>query len=874
MNATPAREAGIATPWQRLDAAERGRLAALPRSLLILLENILAHEADPAPWLASFDDWLTHGALDGAEIPFRPSRILLQDTAGVAVLADLAALRDHHVAHGGAPGGVDAAIPIDLVIDHSVRVDHSGTSEALACNLALEYARNAERYSFFKWAQRSFPRLRVVPPGHGICHQINLEQLSEVASPLPHQPAWTAAQTVIGTDSHTTMVNALGILGWGVGGIEAEMAALGHPLPVPLPRVCLVRLTGHPRPGVMATDIALHVTARLRAAGVVDQIVEFAGDALDHLALADRAAISNMCPEYGATAALFPVDDQTLDYLAANGRQPEAIARYRTYALATGLWRDAGPERRYSRTIDIALDDLAPVMAGPSRPQQLRALPDVPASLRESFPDMGPPPAPGTCGDGAIAIAAITSCTNTANPHLMIAAGLLARKARARGLAVPPWVKTSLAPGSRRIAHMLRLCGLQDDLDALGFHLVGFGCTTCVGNSGDLKAEIASGPEDAPSLLTALLSGNRNFENRIHPDVRANYLASPPLVVAGALAGSLCIDLSAAPLGTDRNGVPVMLADIWPEAEEIAAMVAVAERALRTETPEPPEDTAWDALPAPQAPCFPWDADSAFIQPPPFFGADQAGARGDIIDARALLWLGDNVTTDHISPISRIRPDSPAGLHLRARGVPTERLGGYGDRRANHHVMIRGTFDNQRLDNRLAGATGNLALGPDGQRTSVFDAATAFATRGIPLVVIAGENYGTGSARDWAAKGTALLGIRAILARSFERIHRNNLIAMGVLPVLLPADASLPAPDPALRIDILGTDCLTPARPIVTLRFMAADGSLISQHEAQVDARARSQIALLTAGGLFARLRAQYGTAVPLGGWEQGGVRA
>jgi len=854
MNEQPGAEARIVTPWSRLEAADRARLSALPRSLVILLENILTHEPDLTQWLALFDRWLVDGALEGAEIPFRPSRILLQDTAGVAALADLAALRDHHVAKGGAPEGVDAAIPIDLVIDHSVRVDHSGTPDALARNLALEYARNEERYSFFKWAEHSFARLNVIPPGQGICHQINLEQLSEIATALPCHPAWTGAQTVIGTDSHTTMVNALGILGWGVGGIEAEMAALGQPLAIPLPRICLVRLTGRRQPGVMATDIALHVTARLRSAGVVDQIVEFAGDALDHLTLADRAAISNMCPEYGATAALFPVDEQTLDYLAVNGRTPDALARYRAYARETGLWRGIGLERRYSRTIDIALGELEPVMAGPSRPQQLRTLSQVPASLREAFPDAHLTSAPGECGEGPIAIAAITSCTNTANPHLMIAAGLVARKARARGLVVPPWVKTSLAPGSQRIARLLRLSGLQDDLDALGFHLVGFGCTTCVGNSGDLKPEIAAGSNEGPSLLTALLSGNRNFENRIHPDVRANYLASPPLVVAGALAGSLGIDLSAQPIGTDREGAPVMLADIWPEPSEIAAVMDATASAMRTEAPEPAQDEAWAALPFAKTACFPWNAGSTFVQPPPFFSASPTRPQEDIIDARPLLWLGDNVTTDHISPISRIRADSPAGQYLRQLGVPAERLGGYGDRRANHHVMIRGTFDNQRLDNQLASATGNLALAPDGQRQSVFDASSAFAASGIPMVVIAGENYGTGSARDWAAKGTALLGIRAVIARSFERIHRNNLIAMGVLPIVLPPGASLPPPNPRLRISILGVDHISPERCTVALRFTAPDGTQLAQFDAQVDARSPSQIMLLNTGGLFARL--------------------
>lgn len=849
-------DAGPETPWSRLGGESRARLARLPRALAILLENILAHEPDIAPYVRLFDAWLD-GDETPAEIPFRPSRILLQDTAGVAVLADLAALRDHHVAAGGTPEGVDAAIPIDLVIDHSVRVDHSGTPDALARNLALDYERNAERYSFFKWAERSFPRLSVVPPGHGICHQINLEQLAEIAATLPGRPDWIGAQTVIGTDSHTTMVNALGILGWGVGGIEAEMAALGHALPVELPRVCAVRLTGKTHEGVTATDIALHVTTRLRQAGVVDQIVEFGGEALGTLSLPDRAAIANMCPEYGATAALMPIDEITLAYLATMGRNAEAVARYRTYAKATGLWHDAYPERRYSRSIEIVLDELEPVLAGPHRPQQLHGLSDVPRSLREAFPGIATPVDRETCGDGAVAIAAITSCTNTANPHLMIAAGLLARNAVARGLSVPPWVKTSLAPGSRHIAEMLRLSGLQPSLDALGFHVVGFGCTTCVGNSGDLKPPARAARDPAP-LLTALLSGNRNFENRIHPDIRANYLASPPLVVAGALAGNLLIDLASEPLGHDTRGSPVTLRDIWPDAREIAASVEQASAAMRNAAASPANDDAWQALPFNEAPCFAWKADSTFIQRPPFFEGSEAPVRGDILDARPLLCLGDDVTTDHISPIGRIAPASPAGAYLQAQGALPARLGSYGDRRANHHVMLRGTFDNARLQNALAETTGNWTVDPEGASVSVFDAAMRFAAQSTPVVIVAGRNYGTGSARDWAAKGTALLGVRAVIARSFERIHRANLVAMGVLPVVVASTEPLPDITAETRISILGIGTLSPTQPELTLRLIAPDGSE-TIHPARADIRSQSQFALLAGGGLFALLKARYG---------------
>lgn len=845
------------TPLDRLSAARRAAFARLPRALLILLENVLAHEGDAAaePHLRAFEQWLEWGEAD-AELPFRPARILMQDTAGVAALADLAALRDHAAAHGHAPDAVDAAIPIDLVIDHSVRVDHSGIADAAARNLALEFARNGERYAFFKWAQQAFAQLSVVPPGQGICHQINLETLTRGSVPVPGAPDLRMAETVIGTDSHTTMVNALGVLGWGVGGIEAELAALGSPVPIPLPRVCQVELTGAPVAGVTATDIALHVSAALRRAGVVDQIVEFSGAALDHLTLPDRAALANMCPEYGATAALFPVDAATLDYLAAMGRDPAEIDAYRAYACTTGLWRDSGPPRRYSRTLAIAVDAVEPLMAGPHRPQQVHPLGAVPASLRTEFPDAelggeGAPQASTGPRDGAIAIAAITSCTNTANPDLMLAAGLLARNAVARGLTMPGWVKTSLAPGSRRIARMLEQAGLQAALDALGFQVVGFGCTTCVGNSGDLKP-VLTGP-DAPCLLVAVLSGNRNFENRIHPAIRANYLASPPLVVAAALAGNLDIDLTREPLGRGEDGQPVFLRDIWPDAADLAA----AKAALADSHAPPADQAAWDALAAQSAPRFAWDAASTFIQPPPFFAAAPRRLDGDIVAARPLLVLGDNVTTDHISPIGRILPASPAGRFLRDAGAAAGELGSYGDRRANHHVMLRGTFDNARLANALADRPGPFTPGPDGAMMHVFDAAMEFAAQGVPVVVLAGDNYGTGSARDWAAKGTALLGVRAVIARSFERIHRANLIAMGVLPVVLEAD--LPRVEPQHRIAVRGIGALCAQQRELRVEITGPDGSPVHDLPASADVRSSGQLAMLRGGGLFARLRERFG---------------
>jgi len=833
----------LATPLDRLDGAQRDRLAALPRSLMILLENVLAHEADAWAHVAACESWLQHGEADH-ELPFRPTRILMQDTAGVAALADLAALRDHAAAHGHDPALIDAAIPIDLVIDHSLRVDHSGTADAAERNIAAEYARNGERYAFFKWAEKAFDRLRVVPPGQGICHQINLERLTHGV--VAHSDGTWMAETVIGTDSHTTMVNALGVLGWGVGGIEAELAALGSAIPIALPHVCEVRLTGRPPAGSTATDLALAIAARLRAEGVVDVIVEFDGEALDHLSLPDRAAIANMCPEYGATAALFPVDPLTLAYLAEMGRDSETIAAYRGWAMATGAWRDAGPARHYSRSITISLATMGAIMAGPSRPDQVHPLNDVAQSLAHAFPTHTAPADRLTCGNGAIAIAAITSCTNTANPALMVAAGLLARNAVARGLRVPDWVKTSLAPGSRRIADLLRASGLQQSLDALGFQVVGFGCTTCVGNSGELKPETLG-----TDLLVALLSGNRNFENRIHPMIRANYLASPPLVVAGALAGNLFVDLARDPVGFTPDGTPVHLHELWPSATAIAEALAHGGGASDGD-----DLTRWHQLSAPKSRCFEWDRRSTFIVAPPFFDGAVTGATGDVMGARPLLVLGDGITTDHISPIGRIMPGSPAGDWLSQAGVSASKFGNYGERRANHHAMVRGTFDNARLRNRLVDQPGNWTLDPDGAERSVFEAARRFAERAIPTVIFAGQAYGTGSARDWAAKGTALLGVRAVIARSFERIHRTNLIALGVVPVLWDEDAvSLIGPD--TTVSIHGIADLAMRATDLEIRI-TAPGSAPRHFPGRADIRSDSQAALLRHGGLFADLRQRF----------------
>lgn len=843
------------TPLERLDRQRRDQLKRLPRSLVILLENILAHEAAPEPLVARFEAWLEHGHAD-AELPFRPSRILMQDTAGAAALADLAALRDFAADQGHRPETVDAAIPIDLVIDHSLRVDFSGTADAAARNLALEYDRNDERYRFFKWAERAFEQLHIVPPGQGICHQVNLERLTRGTIAAPGAAGNVMAETLIGTDSHTTMVNALGVLGWGVGGIEAELAALGSPVPIMLPRVAEVRIIGKRRAGVTATDIALAMTAALRKAGLVDVIAEFTGPGLDELTLPDRAAIANMCPEYGATAGLFPVDAVTLDYLAAMGRPAADVEAYRGYARATGLWRDDPLPRVYSRSLDFPLDRVEAVMAGPARPQQLHPLSAVAGSLREAFP-AATLPARGELGDGAVAIAAITSCTNTANPALMVAAGLLARKAVQLGLRVPAWVKTSLAPGSRRIAALLERAGLQPYLDELGFNVVGFGCTTCVGNSGGLKPGLVDAGGNPANLLVAVLSGNRNFENRIHAAIQANYLASPPLVVAAALAGNLQTDLDSEPVGFTPLGAPVVLSQLWPSEAEIAeamALAAQSDAAVGVEDAE--HAAAWRDLAAQAHARFAWDPSSTFIRQPQFFARPAIGHASDIVAARALLVLGDNVTTDHISPIGAIRPGSPAALHLCTAGEAEDRLGGYGDRRANHDVMLRGTFDNARLDNRLAGRPGNRAVGPDGKVTSVYEAAAEFSAAGVPVVIFAGENYGTGSARDWAAKGTALLGVRAVIARSFERIHRANLIALGVLPIVVDSACVPPAAED--RIAVRGVAGLSPQDRGLAIEILRAADGRIDRYCARADVHTAGQLSLLRSGGLFAMLRERF----------------
>ena len=796
----------------RLAEQLRFRLDCLPYSIRILLESVLrnrdgylVHDED----VRRLASWGTRGAV-GGEVPFIPARVLLQDFTGVPCLVDLAAMRAAVHRLGGDPGRINPLVPVDLVIDHSVQVDEYGTRAALARNAEIEFARNRERYEFLRWGQKAFANFRAVPPATGIVHQVNLEYLGRVVFTAAGPDGEVAfPDTLVGTDSHTTMINGLGVLGWGVGGIEAEAAMLGQPLYMLMPKVTGVRLFGRLREGVTATDVTLTVTQLLRKKGVVDRFVEFCGPGLGAMSLPDRATIAIMAPEYGATTGFFPVDDETLRFLRLTGRA-EAADLTERYCKEQGLFRsDASPEPEFTDLVELDLSSVEPCLAGPKRPQDRVPL----ARLQEEFhralaapvaergyglapedaartatPAAAGGPAP--LGHGAVIIAAITSCTNTSNPSVMLAAGLLARKAVARGLRVPPYVKTSLAPGSRVVTEYLRHAGLLEDLEKLGFAVVGYGCTTCIGNSGPIAEEVARAVKDGGLVAAAVLSGNRNFEGRIHPLTRANYLASPPLVVACALAGRVDIDFDREPLGHDAQGAPVYLRDVWPSDREISQTVAAA---LKPEMFAASYgrifdgNEAWNQLPVPEGELYRWEAGSTYIQEPPFFVelAPEPPACTDVRGARVLVRVGDSVTTDHISPAGDIAAESPAGRYLLERGVPKADFNSYGARRGNHEVMMRGTFANIRLKNLLVpGSEGNLtAHFPDGEPLSVFDAAERYRAEGVPLVVLAGKEYGTGSSRDWAAKGPALLGVRAVIAESFERIHCANLVGMGVLPL-------------------------------------------------------------------------------------------
>jgi aconitate hydratase len=784
-------------------AAGLGDIARLPYSLKVLLENLLRFEdgttvtVDDARALAG---WVaTRGA--AREIAYRPARVLMQDFTGVPAVVDLAAMRDAMAALGGEPERINPLVPVDLVIDHSVQVDRYGSADAFAENVRIEMTRNRERYGFLRWGQQAFDNFRVVPPGTGICHQVNLEYLAQTvwSSTAADGREIAYPDTVIGTDSHTTMVNGLAVLGWGVGGIEAEAAMLGQPISMLVPEVVGFRLTGALPDGATATDLVLTVTDMLRAKGVVGKFVEFCGPGLDSLSLADRATVANMAPEYGATCGFFPIDRTTVDFLAFTGRAPERCRLVEAYARAQGLWRDPDtPEPAFTDTLELDLGAVEPSLAGPKRPQDRIPLSGAKAAfenaLGHDFGRVGEATAPVEgagydLGDGAVVIAAITSCTNTSNPSVMIGAGLLARNARAKGLKVKPWVKTSLAPGSKVVTDYLSACGLAADLDALGFNLVGYGCTTCIGNSGPLAPAIARAIEDGALVATAVLSGNRNFEGRVHQQVRANYLASPPLVVAYALAGSMRVDLAGDPLGTGADGAPVTLRDIWPSAGAVAEAVrgAVTPEMFATAYADMfAGDAEWRAIEIAASKTYDWP-DSTYVRNPPYFAGMAAAPAppADIEGARILALLGDTITTDHISPAGGIARHGPAGEYLLGLGVGAADFNSYGSRRGNHEVMMRGTFANIRLRNEMApGSEGGWTrLMPGGEQMSIFDAAIRYAEAGTPLVVIAGSEYGTGSSRDWAAKGPRLLGVRAVIAESFERIHRSNLVGVGILPL-------------------------------------------------------------------------------------------
>ena len=774
-------------------------LAHLPFSLKILLENLLRFEDGRTVKkedILALAHWKGgHGA--EREIAYRPARVLLQDFTGVPAVVDLAAMRDAMAAMGGDPKAINPLQPVELVVDHSVQVDVFGTSSALRENAQLEFERNKERYAFLKWGQHALDGFRAVPPDTGIVHQVNIEFLARVVFGIENGDGWAYPDTVVGTDSHTTMANGLGVLAWGVGGIEAEAAMLGQPVTMLIPEVIGFRVTGALREGVTATDLVLTVTQMLRKKGVVGKFVEFFGEGLAHLTVADRVTIGNMSPEYGSTCAIFPIDDQTLEYLRLTGRRPDHVALVEAYARAQGMFRTAGaPDPHFTDTLELDLSTVVPSLAGPRRPQDRVELGDVKSNFSQAMDDWAQ--ARGSAAaiddsrvsDGAVVIAAITSCTNTSNPSVLIGAGLLARNAVRRGLQRKPWVKTSLAPGSKVVTDYLAKSGLQQYLDALGFNLVGYGCTTCIGNSGPLPPEIADAVSADDLIVAAVLSGNRNFEGRIHPQVRANYLASPPLVVAYALAGRMDIDLTTEPIGTDASGAQVMLKDLWPANEEISATIAssINDEMFRSSYSDVfSGDRQWAQMVVPTGERYAWDPNSEYVKNPPYFidMASDPQPISDILGASVLALLGDSVTTDHISPAGNISKSSPAAKYLMERGIEPKDFNSYGARRGNHEVMMRGTFANVRLRNQLVPGVegGYTRYLRTNEQMSIFDAAMKYTPDGTPLIVIAGKEYGSGSSRDWAAKGPFLLGIKAVIAESFERIHRSNLIGMGILPL-------------------------------------------------------------------------------------------
>ena len=882
---------------------QRYNLARLPYSIKILVENLLRCEDGVSVTKESIEaiaQWDAKKEPD-TEIAFMPARVVLQDFTGVPCVVDLAAMRDAVVKLGGSASNINPLIPSELVIDHSVQVDVFGRASALDENGAIEFARNGERYSFLRWGQKAFNNFKVVPPNTGIVHQVNLENLARVVMEREIDGVLYAfPDTVFGTDSHTTMINGLGVLGWGVGGIEAEAAMLGQPSSMLIPQVVGFKLTGKLPEGATATDLVLTVTQMLRSLGVVGKFVEFFGDGLNYLPLADRATIANMAPEYGATCGIFPIDSESLTYLRLSGRSEELIRLVEAYARAQGLWR-SDVEAEYSATLHLDMATVLPSLAGPKRPQDRVLLSDMKQNFSKNLEGMVANRKPAKdevkrfdaeggdqpqaehlaakpaakirirdqdaeLGDGSVVIAAITSCTNTSNPAVMLAAGLLARNAVAKGLKAAPWVKTSLGPGSLVVTDYLIKAGLLDDLEALGFYVVGYGCTTCIGNSGPLPDEVSRGIAENDLVVASVLSGNRNFEGRVHPEVKMNYLASPPLVVAYALAGTVDIDLTNDPLGTDASGAPVYLRDIWPSNKEIGDLIA------RTVGPEMFKhnyanvfagDSRWNQIESPDGAAFAWDEASTYIKNPPYFDGMQmeVGSIEDIHGARLLGLFGDSITTDHISPAGNIKSNSPAGQFLQSRGVAPTDFNSYGSRRGNDDVMVRGTFANIRIKNLMLGGEegGNTLHQPSGDKLPIYDAAMRYKADGVPLVVLAGKEYGTGSSRDWAAKGTMLLGVKAVIAESFERIHRSNLVGMGVLPLQYMEGQN------ALSLGLTGSETLSitglrdGAGRIADVVATASDGST-RQFKAQVLLMTPKEVEYFRHGGILRYVLRQLAT--------------
>ena len=831
--------------------AEKNGLAGvsgLPHSMKVVLENLLRFEDNRTVTKADIEavaEWMKTRTSDH-EISYRPARVLMQDFTGVPAVVDLAAMRDATAKLGADPQKINPLVPVDLVIDHSVMVDSFGTALSFGQNVELEYERNGERYEFLRWGQSAFDNFRVVPPGTGICHQVNLEYLAQTVWTKDENGETVAyPDTLVGTDSHTTMVNGLAVLGWGVGGIEAEAAMLGQPITMLIPEVVGFKLTGKINEGITATDLVLTVTEMLRKKGVVGKFVEFYGPGLDYLSLEDQATIANMAPEYGATCGYFPVDADTLKYLTTSGRDPQRVALVEAYSKAQGMFRETdSADPVFTSTLELDLSSVVPSISGPKRPQDRIALDAATTKFAEALPkEFGKTDSPQIAVEGAdysithgdVVIAAITSCTNTSNPSVLVAAGLVARKARALGLNSKPWVKTSLAPGSQVVTDYLTSAGLQADLDALGFNLVGYGCTTCIGNSGPLPVEISKAVQAGDLVAASVLSGNRNFEGRVNPDVKANFLASPPLVVAYAIAGSLNVDITKDAIGTGSNGQPVYLKDIWPTNHEIAEIVrthVTAEMFRSRYSDVFKGDENWQAIAVDGGETYRWNSSSTYVQNPPYFEGMSMEPKPvtNVEKAKVLALFLDSITTDHISPAGSFKATTPAGKYLEAHQVAPRDFNSYGARRGNHEVMMRGTFANIRIKNQmLDGVEGGYTKGPDGSQMPIYDAAMAYQAAGVPLVIFAGKEYGTGSSRDWAAKGTNLLGVRAVIAQSFERIHRSNLVGMGVIPLQFKDGESWQSLglDGTESIDIDGVTAITP-HAMVTVRITRADGSVLN----------------------------------------------